>query len=60
MISFITWVLWFTERLEGPLINLYLLPVITSALTLGKLPTPSNVGLIAACYIFLGSASPMK
>jgi diguanylate cyclase (GGDEF)-like protein len=58
MIFFVTWVLWFTDRLEGPLVNLYLLPVITSALTLGKIPTLANVGLIAACYIFLGSESP--
>jgi diguanylate cyclase (GGDEF)-like protein len=57
MIAFITWVLWYTERLAGPLVNLYLLPVITSALTLGKLATLGNVGLIAACYILLGSAS---
>ena len=46
MISFITWVLWYTDRLESPLVNLYLLPVITSALTLGKLATLANVGLI--------------
>jgi len=57
MITFITWVLWYTEGLAGPLVNLYLLPVITSALTLGKLATLANVGLIAACYILLGSAS---
>ena len=57
MIAFVTWVLWYTERLASPLINLYLLPVITSALTLGKLPTLANVGLVAACYILLGSAS---
>jgi diguanylate cyclase (GGDEF)-like protein len=57
MISFITWVLWYTERLAGPLVNLYLLPVITSALTLGKLATLANVGLVAACYILLGSAT---
>ena len=44
MIAFITWVLWFTERLASPLVNLYLLPVITSALTLGKLATLANVG----------------
>jgi diguanylate cyclase (GGDEF)-like protein len=54
MIAFITWVLWYTERLASPLTNLYLLPVITSALTLGKLATLANVGLIGACYIFLG------
>ena len=57
MIAFVTWVLWYTDRLGGPLVNLYLLPVITSALTLGKIATLSNVGLIAACYILLGSVS---
>ena len=57
MIAFVTWVLWYTERLASPLVNLYLLPVITSALTLGKLATLANVGLIAACYILLGSDS---
>ena len=31
--------------------------MITSALTLGKVATLANVGLIAACYIFLGSHS---
>src|SRR5688572_27361378 len=56
MIVFITWVLWFTERLAGPLVNLYFLPVITSALTLGKVATLGNVGLIAACYVLLGSS----
>lgn len=55
MIVFITWVLWFTERLAGPLVNLYFLPVITSALTLGKVATLRNVGVIAACYLLLGS-----
>ena len=57
MITFVTWVLWYTERLAGPLVNLYLLPVITSSLTLGKLATLANVGLVAACYILLGSAT---
>src|SRR5687768_3035071 len=57
MIAFITWVLWHTDGLASPLINLYLLPVITSSLTLGKFATLANVGLIAACYIFLGSHS---
>jgi len=57
MIAFITWVLWYTERLASPLVNLYLLPVITSSLTLGKLATLANVGLIAACYILLGSTT---
>jgi diguanylate cyclase (GGDEF)-like protein len=57
MIAFVSWVLWYTERLAGPLVNLYLLPIITSALTLGKLATLANVGLVAACYILLGSAT---
>ena len=57
MIAFVSWVLWYTDGLASPLLNAYLLPVITSALTLGKLATLANVGLIAACYIFLGSAS---
>jgi diguanylate cyclase (GGDEF)-like protein len=54
MIAFVTWVLWFTDRLASPLLNAYLLPVITSALTLGKLTTLVNIGLIAACYLLLG------
>lgn len=57
MIAFVTWVLWYTERLASPLLNLYLLPVITSALTLGKIATLANVGLIAACYLLLGTYS---
>jgi diguanylate cyclase (GGDEF)-like protein len=57
MIVFVTWVLWFTDGLASPLLNAYLLPVITSALTLGKATTLVNVGLIAACYIFLGGNS---
>jgi multisubunit Na+/H+ antiporter MnhB subunit len=59
MIAFVTWVLWFTDALASPLLNAFLLPVITSALTLGKLTTLVNVGLIAACYILLGgNAAP--
>src|SRR5262245_41185684 len=32
MIAFVTWVLRFSEGLANPLLNLYLLPVITAAL----------------------------
>src|SRR5690349_4801455 len=39
MIIFITWSLWFTGKLESPLVNTYLLVIITSALTLGKIAT---------------------
>jgi diguanylate cyclase (GGDEF)-like protein len=56
MIAFITWVLYFTGGLESPLLNLYLLPVITAALTLGKVTTLIEVVLIAACQIWLGGS----
>ena len=59
MIFFVTWVIWFAGRLSSPLLNLYLLPVITAALTLGKLATLIEVGLIAACYLFLGSGAEL-
>ena len=53
MIAFITWVLWFTGALASPLVNAYLLVVVTSALTLGKAVTLAEVALIGACYLFL-------
>jgi diguanylate cyclase (GGDEF)-like protein len=56
MVGLITWVLWNTDRLASPLLNAYLLPVITSALTLGKVFTLLAVALIAACYLLLGGA----
>jgi diguanylate cyclase (GGDEF)-like protein len=46
-------VLWFTGGLASPLVNAYLLVVITSALTLGKAVTLAEVALIGACYLFL-------
>ncbi len=57
MIVFITWVLYHTGRLDSPLLNLYLLPIVTSALTLGQMVTLLQVGLIGACYMFLGHAT---
>ena len=57
MMAFITWVVWHTGKLASPLLNLYLLTLITSALALGKLVTLLEMGLITACYIFLSDAS---
>ena len=57
MVAFITWVLWSTDGLASPLLNAYLLPVITAALTLGKATTLGGVALIAACYLFLGGGT---
>src|ERR1700754_1316005 len=48
MVVFITWVVWFTGQINSPLLNLYLLPVIASALIFGKLPTAIKVGGIIA------------
>jgi diguanylate cyclase (GGDEF)-like protein len=57
MIAFITCVLWFTGKLESPLVNTYLLVIITSALALGKITTLTELALIAACFLLLGSNS---
>jgi diguanylate cyclase (GGDEF)-like protein len=53
MIAFITWALWYTGGLASPLLNTYLLVVITAALTLGKTLTLVEVALIGACMLFL-------
>ena len=60
MIVFITWSVWFTGKLASPLLNAYLLAIITSALTLGKLATLCEMALIAACYVLLGEYSSMR
>ncbi len=57
MVVFITWVLWFTGKLASPLVNTYLLVIITSALALGKLTTMLEMALIAACFALLGEHS---
>ena len=60
MIVFITWVLLYTGGTSSPLQNLYLLVVITSALTLGKLTTLLEMGLITACYLWLGQNAGLE
>ena len=57
MLLFITWTLWYTAKLASPLINAYLLVIITSALALGKLTTMLEMLLIAACFVLLGENS---
>lgn len=54
MMVFVTWVAWSTGKTESPLLNLYLLPVIASALIFGKLMTFTKIGGIAACFVLLG------
>lgn len=56
MVGFITWVCYFTGGIASPLLNTYMLPVITAALTLGKTTTLIEVALIVACQIYLGGS----
>ena len=58
MVIFITGVLWFTGKSSSPLLNLYLLPIILSALTLGRLVTLLQVAVVASCHLLLASATP--
>jgi diguanylate cyclase (GGDEF)-like protein len=58
MVLFITWTLWYTGKLASPLVNTYLLVIITSALTLGKLTTMFEMALISACFVLLGGDAP--
>jgi hypothetical protein len=51
MVMFITGVLWFTGKSGSPLLNLYLLPIILSAFTLGRLVTLLQVAVIAICHV---------
>lgn len=54
MLIFITWSLWFTGKLESPLLDTYLLVIITSALTLGKYVTVAFLSVITVCFFLLG------
>src|SRR6202049_3487511 len=58
MVIFITGVLWFTGKNSSPLLNLYLRPIILSALTLGRLVTLLQVAAIAICHLLLAAATP--
>ncbi len=56
MILLITWSVWHTGRQDSLLLNLYFLPIITSALALGKVTTLLEVLLIGSCYVYLSSS----
>ncbi len=58
MVIFITCVLWFTGKGGSPLFNLYLLPIILSALTLGRVITLTQVAVIAICHFLLAVTTP--
>jgi diguanylate cyclase (GGDEF)-like protein len=52
MIVFITWVVLYSGNIQSPLLNLYLLPIIASALIFGKLVTAIEVAAIIGCLMF--------
>jgi diguanylate cyclase (GGDEF)-like protein len=58
MVMFISAALWFSGKSASPLLNLYLLPIILSALTLGRLVTLSQVAVIFVCHVLLAAATP--
>src|ERR1700676_17835 len=58
MVIFITGVMWFTGKGGSPLFNLYLLPIILSALCLGRLVTLLQVAAIAICHFLLAMTTP--
>jgi diguanylate cyclase (GGDEF)-like protein len=57
-VIFVTGVLWFTGKSSSPLLNLYLLPIILSALTLGRLVTLLQVAAVASCHLLLAASTP--
>jgi diguanylate cyclase (GGDEF)-like protein len=58
MVIFVTAVLWYTGKSSSPLLNLYLLPVTLSALTLGRVATLTQVAVIVLCHLVLAAATP--
>jgi diguanylate cyclase (GGDEF)-like protein len=58
MVSFITVILYVSGKDQSPLVNLYLLPVIVCALTLGRIVTLLQVALVAALYMLLAADNP--
>ncbi len=56
MVSFITGALWFTGKSDSPLLNLYLLPILLSALTLGRRVTFAQVGFVCLCHVLLATS----
>jgi diguanylate cyclase (GGDEF)-like protein len=58
MVLFVSGVLWLSGKAASPLFNLYLLPVILSALTLGRLVTLLQVTVVALCHVLLAAATP--
>jgi len=54
MLLFISWIIYYTGGVYSPLLNLYLLVIIASALTLGKTTTLLEFALITCLYLYMG------
>jgi diguanylate cyclase (GGDEF)-like protein len=50
--------MWLSGKSASPLLNLYLLPIILSALTLGRLTTLLQVAAVCVCHLLLAAATP--
>ena len=57
MTAFLTAVLTFAGGVATPLVNLFLLPIVTAALTIGKRATAFFVVLVCACYALIDVAT---
>ncbi len=57
MLGFVTAVLVASGGVRSPLVNLYLLPVVTAALALGKRAAALVVALVCVCYPLVGMLS---
>jgi diguanylate cyclase (GGDEF)-like protein len=55
MLAFLTAVLVASGGVRSPLVNLYLLPIVTAALALGKRAAALVVALVCACYPLVGA-----
>ncbi len=56
MILYISYVIWKNGEIDSPLFNLYLLPIIASAITLSRMITLLETGLIAVSILYIHSA----
>lgn len=54
MLAFLTAVLAVSGGVRSPLVNLYLLPIVTAALALGKRAAALVVAAVCVCYLFAG------
>ncbi len=56
MLAFISWIVWNTGKIDSPLLELYIVAVITSALILSRTTTFCMIALVLSCYLYLSYA----